>query len=133
MRLPLIDATGTVVNVVLAGGDWTPPDGLTIGPEGGEIGWTWANGDWVKPDESEQPASVPSAVSPYQARRALNAAGLRDAVEAAVAAASYDVKDAWEYALTVERSSPMIAAVASALGLTNAQVDALFVAAAAYD
>ncbi|MGE0022748.1 MAG: hypothetical protein AB7S70_03850 [Hyphomicrobium sp.] len=75
---------------------------------------------------------VPQVVTPYQARRALNAAGLRDAAEAAIAAAGYDVRDAWEYALTIERSSPFVAALAPALGLSDTQIDALFVAAAAY-
>ncbi|MGE0024329.1 MAG: hypothetical protein AB7S70_11940 [Hyphomicrobium sp.] len=75
---------------------------------------------------------VPQAVTPYQARRALDAAGLRDAAEAAIAAADYDVRDAWEYALTIERNSPFIAALAPALGLSSEQIDALFIAAAAY-
>jgi len=78
------------------------------------------------------PTPIPTSVAPYQARRALNAAGLRSAVEAAVAAASYDVQDAWEYALVVERSSPMIAALAASLGLTETQVDDLFIVAASY-
>ena len=134
MRAPLLDANGLVANVVLVGEGWTPPDGLTIGPAGGEIGWTLANGAWVKPvDPAPSVSSVPISVSPYQARRALNAAGLREAVETAVASASYEVRDAWEYALTVERASPMIAALAAALGLSETQVDDLFIAAAAYD
>lgn len=75
-------------------------------------------------------AAVPASITPYQARRALNAAGLRDAAEAAIAAASQDVRDAWEYALTIERRSPFIEAIGSALGLTEQQIDSLFVAAA---
>lgn len=43
-RKSLIDANGTVVNVVLAGDDYVPPEGFTIGPDGGEIGWQW-NGE----------------------------------------------------------------------------------------
>jgi hypothetical protein len=75
---------------------------------------------------------VPSAVTPYQARRALTAAGLRDAAEAAIASASQDVKDAWEYALTIERNSPFIEAVGAALGLSSVEIDELFSAAATY-
>lgn len=73
---------------------------------------------------------VPPYVSPFQARRALDNAGLRDAVEAAVAAATRDVQDAWQYAVRIERSSPFIAAMQGGLGLTNEQVDQLFIAAA---
>lgn len=76
-------------------------------------------------------AVVPAAVSPYQARQALTNAGLRDLVEAAVAAAPEAVRDAWEYGLEVRRDSPMIAALAQALGLTAAQLDQLFVQAGA--
>jgi HD-GYP domain-containing protein (c-di-GMP phosphodiesterase class II) len=75
---------------------------------------------------------VPDSVTPYQARQAINAAGLREAVEAAVAGASYEVKDAWEYALAIERASPFVAAMGSALGLTEQQIDALFISAAGF-
>lgn len=75
---------------------------------------------------------VPQSVAPYQARRALNAAGLREAAEAAIAGASQDVRDAWEYALVIERESSFIAAIGGALGLTDQQVDDLFIAAAEF-
>lgn len=76
--------------------------------------------------------TVPASVTPYQARQALNAANLRDAAEIAIAAASYDVRDAWEYALTIERNSPFIAAMSAALGLSAGQVDDLFILAATF-
>ncbi len=74
--------------------------------------------------------AVPQSVTPYQARRALNAAGLRDQAEVAIAAASQDVRDAWDYATVVERNSPFITAVGGALGLSEAQIDQLFIYAA---
>jgi hypothetical protein len=49
MRASLIDQSGLVVNVVLVGVGYTPPDGLTIGPAGGEIGWTWDGAQYVPP------------------------------------------------------------------------------------
>lgn len=73
---------------------------------------------------------VPQRVSPYQARQALHAAGLLDAIEAAIATADRSVQIAWEYALTIERTSPLIATMTPALGLTEQQVDDLFRAAA---
>lgn len=78
----------------------------------------------------EQAAYVPPRVTPYQARKALSDAGIRQQVEAAVAASPLEVQDAWEYATTVERNSPMIAALAAGLGLTDNQVDELFRSAA---
>lgn len=76
--------------------------------------------------------AVPFSITPYQARLALNSAGLREAAEAAIAVASQDVRDAWEYALSIERDSPFISAVGAALGLTDADIDQLFVAAEHY-
>lgn len=74
---------------------------------------------------------VPQTVPAYQARAALLSAGLLDAVEAAVAGADRQVQIAWEYATTVRRQSPFISAMQGALGLDDAAIDALFVAAAA--
>jgi hypothetical protein len=80
---------------------------------------------------SEPPPPVPAEVRQAQARRALLAAGLLDDVEAAVAASSQDIQIAWEYEPNIRRDSPMIAALAPAIGLTDAQIDDLFRAAAA--
>jgi hypothetical protein len=79
----------------------------------------------------EAPA-VPQSVTPYQARLALNAAGLREAAEGAIAAAPQDVRDAWEYALVIERSSPFIGEIGNALALSEQQIDALFISAGSF-
>jgi len=83
-----------------------------------------------EPSTAERRAKM--VVTPLQARRALRAAGLLDAVEAWVAQQDDDAQDAWEYALQIERNNPMIAGAGAALGMTDAQIDALFVAAAAW-
>lgn len=80
----------------------------------------------VLPCEAPSPA-VPVSVTANAARKALNAAGLRQAVENAVAAASQDIKDDWEYAATIRRHSPTVMALSAALGLSDAQLDALFI------
>lgn len=74
--------------------------------------------------------TVPSEITPYQARMALNRAGLRKAVETALAAAPIEARDAWEHGLTVYRNSPMLAALAAGLGMRDEAIDALFIAAA---
>lgn len=76
---------------------------------------------------------VPASVTPYQARMALLGADLLASVEAMMADPETDqaAKIAWEYATAIERDSPFIAALASALGLTDEQIDGLFIAAAA--
>lgn len=77
-------------------------------------------------------AGVPpyAAVTPRQARLALLAAGLLDQVEAAVAAADQATQITWATASEILRTDPLIVSIGTGLGLTQAQIDALFVAAA---
>ena len=75
-------------------------------------------------------ASVPQVVTMRQSRLALLAAGLLDLVETAIAAAGPAAKIEWDYATEVQRASGLVPAMATALGLTDAQIDALFVSAA---
>jgi hypothetical protein len=78
---------------------------------------------------------VPQEVSMRQARRALYQAGLLAAVEAAIAAMPGIEGDHaridWATAQSIRRDWPLVAALALALGLSDAQLDALFVTAAA--
>lgn len=69
-------------------------------------------------------------VSRFQARAALLGAGLLAQVEAAVAAADPVTQMAWADAIEFRRNSPTIAALSSAIGLTDTQLDDLFNAAA---
>ena len=74
---------------------------------------------------------VPQEVTALQARRALRAAGLYDTVKAAVEAApDPDVRDSWEYAAVWHRDAVWIATLGAQLGLSQAEIDALFVQAA---
>lgn len=68
-------------------------------------------------------------VSRMQAILALHDVGLLDQVNAIVAAADVRTRLAWETATDFHRSSPTIAALWRALGRTEEQLDALFVAA----
>lgn len=72
---------------------------------------------------------VPSAVTPAQAKIALSRAGKLVAVQAAVDAAGGEAMIWWAEALSFDRSNPIIAALGGAVGLTSADIDALFVAA----
>lgn len=80
-------------------------------------------------------AGIPTRVSMRQARLALLGAGKLAAVDAAIDAMPEPQKSAarieWEYAAEVRRDNDFVAGLAPALGMTDAQVDALFVAAAA--
>ena len=80
------------------------------------------------------PVEVPASVTMRQARLALLHAGLLDDVEAALAAipdetARRAAQIEWEYAQDVERDSPWVQQLATALGLDAAMLDELFITA----
>lgn len=76
--------------------------------------------------------SVPQVVSRFQAFAALDDAGLLNTVEALMSnpATPSRAKLAWATAQEFERASPTIAALAGHIGLTDEQIDQLFIAAA---
>lgn len=78
-------------------------------------------------------APAPQTVTRFQALAALHLAGHLPAVQAIMAAPETPVlaKLAWDNALSFERSSPTLASLAAALGMTDADLDALFAQAAA--
>ncbi|MGQ3051111.1 MAG: hypothetical protein ACT6S0_04945 [Roseateles sp.] len=83
-----------------------------------------------------RPAPVDSVVvvTMEQARRALLQAGLLGAVEASIAALPEPDRSqaqiTWEFKTQVSRTGPLVLLIAGQLGLTEAQIDALFAAAA---
>ena len=77
------------------------------------------------------PEPVPEVVRSAALRYVLNARGLRASVEAAVAAADQNTKDAWEFEVNIRRDHPLVAGLATALGLAPGMVDAIFREAAA--
>lgn len=101
------------------------PDGLAV------IGGTWTEeGGFVAPPEPEPVIVVPQSVTPLQARRALRKAGIKAEVDAYVETLDDDAQDAWEYALSVERNNPIVLGAGAALGMTEQQMDDLFILAA---
>jgi hypothetical protein len=77
----------------------------------------------------------PSVVTARQARLALLQAGKLAAVAAAIAALPSPAKEAaqieWEYATEIRRDWPLVQTLAPVLGMSAADLDALFTAAAA--
>jgi hypothetical protein len=76
---------------------------------------------------------VPSQVTMKQARLALLGAGMLDKVQVTIDGLSEPQKTAalitWDYSSTVERTDGLMTQLAAALGLTDAQIDGLFIAA----
>lgn len=81
----------------------------------------------------DQPAAPVMAVTMRQARLALLAAGKLGQIDAAIDSLPSPQKEAarieWEYSQEVQREKPLVLALAPALGLDDAQLDALFLAA----
>lgn len=94
-------------------------------------GFTWNGSEIVAKTAPLSPIPIPQTVSRLQALCALQKAGLLSQVQAAVTA-SPDPLSAivWNNAATFERASPTLQALATAAGLTAAQLDSLFIAAA---
>lgn len=112
--------------------------------------WRMVEPDWElddgevtfdhEPSENELLAAFPdratvrpylAPLSPRQVRQVLTANNLRTEVESAIAASSPTIKDWWNYASQFERDNAVLVSMAASLGLTDAQVDAMFVQGAA--
>lgn len=65
-------------------------------------------------------------ITPRQARLALHKAGLLDEVATALAV-DKEMEIWWEYSLDIQRNHEMVIALGTQLGLTEAQLDQLFV------
>lgn len=79
-------------------------------------------------------AGPPDRITPRQARLALLGAGLLASIDATLESLPEPQRSAakieWEYAVSIERSSPLVATLGSALGLNVEQLDSLFIEAA---
>lgn len=134
-RYAIIDGIDVVNVINYSSPPGNPPPGFpvnhiavqsdTAGP-----GWLYDGKVFTDPTPTV-PQHTPLNVTPLQARRALRAAGLLATVNAWVAGQpDDDIRCAWEFASVIERNGPITVGAAAALGLTDAQLDGLFLAAA---
>lgn len=93
--------------------------------------------DWIAAyvPPPPEPVAVPQIVTMRQARLALLGAGKLAAVNAAINALPSPAKEAaqieWEYSQEVNRQNGLVSQLAPLLGMTEADLDALFIAGAA--
>lgn len=131
MRAHIIEA-GEIVNTIeVESLDFMPGLVAAVGGEG--IGWSYDGQTFTPPPAPPAPApTVPQSVSRAQGKAALIAAGLWPAVLAYVAAiadptdkalAEVALNDTQEW----RRDSLFLNSAATALGMTSAQLDQLFV------
>lgn len=113
---------------------------VTDRPEISALSWyDLAVGAFVEPPEPDPVAPVvPASVTMRQARLALLSAGLLDAVEAALDAMG-DTPEGkaarieWDYSSEVWRHKPFAQQLSAAMGLSDSQIDEMFIAAAGID
>ena len=80
--------------------------------------------------EDARRALIPNTVTQVQAMKALHRAGKKKAIKTMLGGAGNEEAEiAFEYERTWRRDSPFIAEIGPALGMTEAEIDALFVTA----
>lgn len=84
-----------------------------------------AEGNTPEPADPIPPAPI-ADISPRQIRMALTRAGLREAVEAAVAAGDQDLRDWYEFSTAFERNNEQVMVMGAALGVDDDQLDGLW-------
>ena len=94
-------------------------------PVGGGI-QKWNGNQWEV--LSEYPRDVPQTITPLQAKLKLLDMGLLDEVEAMVAT-DRKIQLYWSEALEIKRDHATLLAMATALGLSDAQLDEMFIEA----
>lgn len=130
--------SGKVINTVSAADEaaariGTAPGDLVVESASGNIGDSWTG---VAFEPAPPPAPpVPEEVTMRQARDVLIDMGLIDQVEAAIDAipdqtARRKARNAWEHSQTVQRRFGLVQQLVPALGLSEAQLDSLFIQAA---
>ena len=142
-RAAIIDGRGVVSNIIVADPAEVPG---SLDGTGAAIGDVWDGERFVSPTVSEPDQVVPESVLRWQAVRALRlhtdpnapqrtcletVQALRDGIPDANMRA--DLDDALMHVVSWRRTSPTLAAMASAAGWTPEFVDGLFVAAESYD
>ncbi|WP_243061137.1 hypothetical protein [Nocardioides sp. SR21] len=72
MNAALIDENGLVVNTIVVGDDYEPPDGLEVIELPTDppvaIGWTYDDGEWLEPDLVVPEPPTPGPLSLIQAQ-----------------------------------------------------------------
>ena len=113
-------------------------DGAYIPSDNGNIDWkaylAWKNAGNSPEPAPVEPAQVPASVTMRQARLALLAAGKLDDVEAAINALPEPPKTPalieWNYSNEVLRHNGFVSQIAPMIGMTPADLDAIFIDAA---
>lgn len=128
-----IGADGVCVAVSHLSGVVVAPHMIPIADDESPVGQRWTGAGWDDVLPATQP-TTPQRVQMRQARLALFGARLLDAIDPAIEALPEPDRTVarieWEYSPDVKRHNGLVDKLAPSLGLTDEQVDALFIQAA---
>lgn len=100
-------------------------------------GWTYDGVAFAPPAAPVAPSLVPPSITMWQAQYILHSTPsatpgktLLDDANAAIAAGDMLTSIAWTRSATIDRSSGLLAKIGAALGISDTQIDAMFIAAA---
>lgn len=106
--------------------DVAPPAEIAAGKRAKLTAGKWVFDDIPHKSDQEHPAEAAPAIpacNPWQIRKALNALGLRQQVEAAVAASEIqEIHDGWEFATEFRADHPFVLGIAQSIGKTETEV-----------
>ena len=110
-------------------------DGAIIPDDPKNIDWqgyqSWLAANNVPTAATVPPTPVPGSVALWQAKAVLQASGLLDAADAAIASANNPVLNQyWNSGANIDRTSPTLASLGASLNLTSVQIDQMFIEAA---
>jgi len=132
MRFMVIE-NGIAVNAILANNPDSVPGFFLVQSDTANIGDLYADGVFTAPPPS--PPVVPAEITMRQARLVLLGAGLLSGVQTAIDGLPEPQRSAanieWEFSNTLQRRNPFVLTLGPALGLTDAQIDGLFIQGAA--
>lgn len=109
------------------------PEGLTSKERPSQF-HVWQGDDWVLDEDAERLARVPQSIAMRQACLCLHRhgmlAGVQPAIDALPEPDRTDAQIEWDHSAAVERDRGFVLTIAQALGISDEQLDALFIEAA---
>lgn len=117
---------GVVVDVGSLAPDQQSPEGWVTSETRIGLGWRYVDGVFERPTQPASPPRVPPEITKVQFVRAMRSAGLwtvhRESIEA---------HPDWQYITSIPRGDEFVKSFATALNITDEQVDALWISGAA--
>lgn len=132
-RYAIIDSTNVINVVEYEEAPGNPPPGfespiIAVQSDVAGPGWTYVDNEFVAPPAPPTPVYVPQQAPMWAVRSVLKTGGLFDQAQSIIdASTNENLKLVWEYGNYADRNSPSIAALASEIGLTEAQIDQMFI------